>query len=92
MSHNGTTGSCLSDPNYGRQTLFFLWNAMVLVLESVLGRTRLFQLLKKTLPSPLKTILVLLSVLPISHWFTHEYVGCGAYTDVMIGVPLIVAV
>lgn len=44
------------------------------------------------LVSSVKTILVLLSVLPISHWFTHEYIACGAYADVFIGLPLIVAI
>ena len=77
------------DPNYGRHFTFFLWNAFVVLLEYVLSPLPLFQWMKANLMKPAISLLVLLTVIPISHWFTDEYVRSGFYSDYTMGFPLV---
>jgi hypothetical protein len=76
-------------PHYGRQSAFFLWNGGVVLLEYMLSPLPFFQRVKRTLPKPVITALVLLTVLPVSHWFTDEYIRSGFYSDYSMGFPLI---
>lgn len=78
------------EPLIGRHFLFFLWNASVVILERAVSHRTLFQRIKKNFPRPAVTALVLLTVLPISHWFTDEYIRSGFYSDYSMGFPLIV--
>jgi hypothetical protein len=73
--------------NIGNQLCFFVWNGGVVVLERLV-----FPKGKMTNRSvwPLNTMLVLLTVLPVSHWFTDEYLRSGFYNDVSLGLPLFV--
>ena len=57
-------------PRYGMHLYFFLWNGIVLILESIFYKHPIFQWMKTTLPRPLLTMTVLMTVLPIGHWFT----------------------
>jgi len=77
-------------PNYGSQLSFFAWNGVVLIIESLFGNALIFQWMKHRLPQPIKTALILLTALPISHWFTHEYISIGLYQDLTLLLPLIV--
>jgi len=77
-------------PNYGNQMSFFAWNGAVLIFESLYGSAWIFQWMKHRLPQPIITSLILLTVLPIAHWFTHEYLIVGVYKDFILFVPLIV--
>ena len=77
-------------PHYGRQLAFFLWNGFVVLLEHALSPLPLFQRMKAKLPKPIITALVLLTVVPISHWFTDEYIRSGFYSDCSMGFPLII--
>ena len=78
------------DPQYGCQFLFFLWNFFVLSLERYFQDSSTLKYLSKTLPRPIITSLVLLTVLPISHWFTDEWIEGGVFTSVAEGHPRIV--
>ncbi|KAL3932561.1 MAG: hypothetical protein SGARI_003931 [Bacillariaceae sp.] len=90
-------------PNYGLQFGFFLWNAAVLMMERWYRRqvkttrtkhVRLSQIhaLLTSLPQRIQTALVLMTVLPIGHWFTDEYIRASFYDDGSWGFPILVLV
>lgn len=92
-------------PRYGLQFSFFLWNGIVLLLERSFGRLgktrkggRLSRLhanassLLASFPQPLQTASVLMTVLPIGHWFTDEYIRASFYDDASWGFPILVVV
>eukprot|EP00586_Coscinodiscus_wailesii_P001647 CAMPEP_0172485318 /NCGR_PEP_ID=MMETSP1066-20121228/13326_1 /TAXON_ID=671091 /ORGANISM="Coscinodiscus wailesii, Strain CCMP2513" /LENGTH=61 /DNA_ID=CAMNT_0013250521 /DNA_START=1143 /DNA_END=1325 /DNA_ORIENTATION=+ len=53
---------------------FFMWNAIIVGAEQVVGKWWVFQRAGKILPQPLVTFLVLMTALPVTHWFTGDYV------------------
>ena len=75
-------------PNFTAQLFFFLWNGLLLLLEGMLSRNQTFFLLSSKIPPRLKNVLVLMTVLPVSHWFLDEYVACGVYKDFAVAFPL----
>jgi Membrane bound O-acyl transferase family len=79
-------------PQYGNQWIFFIWNGVVLLGEYSLQGTALIQFLQKTVPKPIRTTLVLLTVIPISHLFTDEYIRCSFYSDISLGFPRVVKI
>ena len=74
-------------PNFGPQLLFFLWNGALLLAEYATQNHPLVQSLSAQLPSAVRTGLVLLLVLPISHWFTDQYIDSCFYSDIALGFP-----
>lgn len=79
-------------PSYGRQWIFFTWNGAVLLVEHALQGTAVIRFLQNNLPKPARTALVLLTVIPIAHFFTDEYVNSCFYSDISMGFPLIVKI
>ena len=77
------------EPCYGRHLAFFVWNGFVVLLEYVLSPLPVFQWMKANLPKRILSALVLFTVIPISHWFTDEYIRSGFYSDFSMGFPLI---
>jgi hypothetical protein len=75
---------------FGNQFLFFVWNGLLLVLEQLTRRTAIVAWISKNLPKPIITGLVLLTVLPVAHWFTDECRDTGFFTDYARGFPRIV--
>jgi hypothetical protein len=82
-------------PTKGLQCLFFVLNGLLLVIERMLEKSDSSFVLKRwfnslgRLPKPLKTVLVLLLVLPISHWFTDEYIKSSFFADASFGFPIL---
>jgi hypothetical protein len=82
-------------PTKGRQGLFFLVNGVLLVAERILDERRNFLPVNATtnalrrLPRPVRTMLVLLLVLPIANWFTDEYIQTSFFADASIGFPIV---
>jgi len=76
-------------PVFGNHLIFFAWNGIVLLLERALTDTEPIRWIAHNLPQPMKTFLVLLTVLPIAHLFTDEYVASGFYSDIAFGFPRI---
>lgn len=70
---------------FGSQLCFFIWNGAVVLLEGIVPNKW-----KLELCWPFNTLLVLLTVLPVSHWFTDEYMRSGFYKDVGLGMPLLI--
>ena len=73
------------EPNYGNHLYFFLWCGIVAWLEKLTRRTSPIIWMQKHLPQPVRTALVLLTVLPIAHLFTDEYIASSFYNDLSLG-------
>lgn len=76
-------------PNFTAQLLFFLWNGLMLLLEGILSQNVTFAQVSSKIPPRLKNMIVLMTVLPVSHWFLDEYVACGMFKDFAVAFPLI---
>ena len=79
----------LFEPNYFRQTGFFLWNALMLILEQYLSSVDELKQFASKLPRPVRTALVVMTSLPISHWFTDEFIAGGVLNDFSVAFPRI---
>ena len=79
-------------PGYGRNPLFFVWNALVIASEYAIGGAAIFQLIRAHLPLTVVSLLVALTSLPAVHWFTNDYVRSDFFYDAVIGFPMIVQV
>ena len=77
---------------YGRNILFFLWNAVLIGLEYAIGGATFFKLCSKHLPVTVVSILIVMTVMPAAHWFTNDYVRSDFMKDVQTGFPMIVRV
>ena len=62
-------------PRYGYHLIFFIWNGIVLSLENLLSKHPVFQWMSKNLPKPIITAFVIMTVLPVGHWFTGKSFG-----------------
>jgi hypothetical protein len=76
-------------PKYGNQFLFFAWNGLVLLGERGVEGWSIIHLCRKYMPKPIRTLLVLLTVLPIAHLFTDEYVENCFLGDAAFAFPRI---
>jgi hypothetical protein len=56
---------------YGVTLLFFLWQGVLVVVESQVCQWDMFQTLSKQLPRPLRTLCIVLLGLPPAHWICH---------------------
>jgi hypothetical protein len=77
-------------PSHGMHICFFAWNGLVMTIEHALKGNKALSRARQSLPRQVVTVLVLMTVLPVSHWFTDEYVTSGFYTDYSLGFPRIV--
>jgi Membrane bound O-acyl transferase family len=78
-------------PRFGNHFAFFAWNGVVLLLERLLSEhSTSVQWVKNSLPPQARTWVVLLTVLPIAHLFTDEYVASCFYSDIALGFPMLV--
>jgi len=80
------------EPNYGHHLRFFLWCGGVLWLEKCTRQTAAVLWMQKYLPRPIRTVLVLLTVLPAVHLFTDEYIASSFYSDLAFGFFKIVRI
>jgi hypothetical protein len=64
-------------------TAFFLWNGVVMLLERPVGRLFWFT---KSWPTPVVSTLMLLSVLPVSHWYSGDWAMGGYFSDFSVGL------
>jgi hypothetical protein len=77
------------EPAVGTHFFFFVWNAIVLLMERALEGHWIIAWMQSNLPKPLRTALVLLMVLPIGHLFTDEYIKSCFFSDAAFGFPRI---
>lgn len=86
------TGKCAEcfQPVWGKNMAFFGWNGMVIALETALKGWFLFPWMGATLPKRVKSALVLLTALPVSHLFTGDWIAGDYFSHFQLGFPLVV--
>ena len=67
-------------------TAFFLWNGVILLLEKPLAKLPPFTWCSAHLPRPLLSTLVLLTALPVSHWYMGDWAVGGYFNDFTIAL------
>jgi len=80
-------------PSYGKNMIFFGWNGVLILLESIIGRFTIFKYFKwmgKRLPGPLISVLVVLTALPLAHLFLSDWIAIGFFHDFHQGIIMIV--
>lgn len=88
---SGACSQCFS-PTYGGALVFFLWQAMLVAAERMVGRTELIQSLAKNLPLPLRTAMIISLGLPLAHFFAEPYVRSNFFRHAQPGLPIILAI
>lgn len=87
MSHGD--GYVNYKPSYGSQFCFFAWNGLLMVLEYIFV-THFRTKVKLSTPPPILTSMLVVSLaLPISHWFTEEYIRSHLFSHYSVGFPFI---
>lgn len=81
-----------SSVRYGMHLAFFAYNALIFTVEHLFSEAYIFQWSGRTLHPTIVSLLVVLSVLPVAHWFTDEYISAGFYTDYTVGFPILVRI
>jgi len=76
----GTCSDCYAMTVF-KLTSFFVWNGVVMMLERPLRKYPPFSWISKHLPIPIISTLVLSTALPVSHWFTGDWVVGGFFRD-----------
>lgn len=76
-------------PALGNHFVFFVWNAIVLLLERLAEGSTAIKWMQCHVPKQVRTALVLLTVLPIGHLFTDEYVKSCFFNDAAFAFPLV---
>lgn len=82
---------CFS-PGLGRSVAFFMWNAIFILLEHHFGASYIFQWMKKNVPAPIRTFLVVMLAMPVAHWFMHAYFKSEIFVDGQAGFPMIMKI
>jgi hypothetical protein len=61
-------------------------------MEAVIGHWTVFQHISKNVPAVFRTILVILSGIPLGHWFCESYVASNFFRQGQVTWPLILPV
>ena len=80
------------NPIYGSAMVFFIWQAIIIAGERMVGRSRPIQFLVEHLPLPIRTAMVIGLGLPLSHYFVEPYIRSQFFQHAQIGLPMIVRV
>lgn len=56
-------------------------------MEGILSQSKTFASISARIPVRVKNTLVLMTVLPIAHWFINEYIACNLYKDFAVAFP-----
>jgi hypothetical protein len=65
----------------GSNSAFFLWNFKVIMFERLLVGSTFIKSIGSVLPRPLLTLTIIMSSLPVAHWFGNPYLNGGFFTD-----------
>lgn len=78
-----------NDVRIGSQTAFFVWNFVVVAIEGVLLRNERFANFGKMVPRWLIPSLIVMTSLPVAHWFGVPYKNGGFFPDYEKCFPII---
>ena len=73
-------------PTTLKLTAFFLWNGVIILLEKPMAKLPPVAWCSTNLPRPLVSTLVLLTALPVSHWYTGDWAVGGYFDDFAIAL------
>lgn len=76
---NGKCVDCWA-PIMGKQSFFFLWCGITMILERPIGKLTIAKWATKNLPRPIISTMVVLTVLPFAHWFAGDWI-VGKYFE-----------
>ncbi|KAL7529138.1 hypothetical protein ACHAWF_002853 [Thalassiosira exigua] len=65
----------------GSNAAFFLWNFVVIVCERALARTEIARSIASKVPAPLVPLAIVMTSLPVAHWFGEPYLRGGFFGD-----------
>jgi Membrane bound O-acyl transferase family len=85
--HPDDSGEPVFVPLYTKLTAFFAWNGIVTLLERPLAP--FVQPITSKLPTLIVSTLVVLTVLPVSHWFTGDWVAGNFFNHLSHGLCVI---
>ena len=77
---------------YGLQISFFLFNGGVMLIEFTISEYYAFRLINNKLPRVIVSLLVIITVLPVSHWFTEGMKDISLLPHYALGYPMLVVV
>lgn len=77
-ANSDTPNGCWS-PILLKPTAFFAWNGIVLLMERPIRPHCPHWM--TSLPTPIVSTVLLLTALPVSHWFTGDWAAGGMYSD-----------
>jgi hypothetical protein len=91
LDESGNCPDCFS-PTYGAAMVFFIWQAILVAAEMMVGRTPLVTRLAKCLPLPVRTAMVIGLGLPLAHFFSGPYVRSDYFHHGQPALPMILRV
>jgi Membrane bound O-acyl transferase family len=77
---------CIFTPIPTKLVAFFAWNGVIMLLERPFMKYCTFA---QTWPTPVVSSLILLTALPVSHWYTGDWAVGGYFSDLSLGTFLI---
>jgi len=72
------------------QLWFFLWNGMLLLGEMKFRSSKIFQKIGKILPQRVQTFFILMTALPVAHWFLDVYIEHDFFLCIGVGFPRLI--
>ncbi|CAB9513380.1 Pfam:DUF821 [Seminavis robusta] len=81
----GICEDCFS-PSPLKLTAFFVWNAMMMLLERPVSRWAPMQWMANNLPLTIISSLVGLTALPVTHWYTGDWAVGGFFADYAVAL------
>jgi hypothetical protein len=92
----GPNGECVFplcyQPSLGGSTAFMLYNAFVIMIEYAVGGTKPVAMFVTHVPTPLRTVALIMLGLPVVHWFCDPYTISNFFDHAAICVPFIKAI
>lgn len=76
-------------PQLGSNAAFFLWNAGVIAIESILRRNALVKNVGSFMPRIGITMIIIMTSLPLAHLFADPYIRAGFFHDYQQGYPVL---
>lgn len=88
-AHSGMCTGCF-DPIRFKESVFFMWCGLTMVLEEPISKLRSIQWIAKNLPRWVVSTLVVMTALPFAHWFAGDWIVGGFFNHFSIGTFKIV--
>lgn len=77
------------NPLIGSNAAFFVWNAGVIMVETLLRRNVYVEKIGRYIPRLGITFLVVMTSLPVAHWFADPYIRQGFFDHYQQGYPML---